>query len=177
MGLIFALGLAAGFALAAPIGPVGVLCIRRALAKGRWAGFAAASGAAVADMIFGAVGLAILRSPPPDVGEATPAASLARDVMTSFSLAVTNPATMVAAAGIFAAFGTIDPMATPIEAVALVVGVLAGSGLWWLLLASLAAAQRERLTERGLPWLNRISGGVLAVFGAASIIGAASRLF
>lgn len=53
-------GLAIGFAIAAPIGPVGILCIRRALAHGRLAGFAAALGAAFADCGFGAaVGLGI----------------------------------------------------------------------------------------------------------------------
>ena len=53
-------GLAIGFAIAAPIGPVGILCIRRALAHGRVAGFAAALGAAFADCGFGAaVGLGI----------------------------------------------------------------------------------------------------------------------
>lgn len=48
-------GPAIGFAIAAPIGPVGILCIRRALAHGRAAGIAAALGAAFADCFFGAV--------------------------------------------------------------------------------------------------------------------------
>ncbi len=53
-------GLAIGFAIAAPIGPVGILCIRRALSHGRAAGIAAALGAAFADCFFGAaVGLGI----------------------------------------------------------------------------------------------------------------------
>ena len=47
-------GVAIGFAIAAPIGPVGILCIRRALAHGRMAGVAAALGAAFADCFFGA---------------------------------------------------------------------------------------------------------------------------
>jgi len=48
-------GLAIGFAIAAPIGPVKILCIRRALSHGRAAGVAAALGAAFADCGFGAV--------------------------------------------------------------------------------------------------------------------------
>jgi len=44
-----------GFAIAAPVGPVGVLCIRRALADGRLAAFVAGLGAAVADTFYGAV--------------------------------------------------------------------------------------------------------------------------
>ena len=51
----FVRGLAAGFALAAPIGPVAMLCIRRALVLGRLQGFIAGLGAAFADMMFGAI--------------------------------------------------------------------------------------------------------------------------
>lgn len=44
-----------GFAIAAPIGPVGLLCIRKALADGRGAAWMAGLGAALADTLFGAV--------------------------------------------------------------------------------------------------------------------------
>ncbi len=42
-------GILAGFAVAAPIGPVGLLCIRRSIIDGRLAGFVTGLGAAVAD--------------------------------------------------------------------------------------------------------------------------------
>jgi threonine/homoserine/homoserine lactone efflux protein len=48
-------GTAAGIAIAAPVGPVGVLCVRRTLASGRLAGMVSGLGAAVADALFGAV--------------------------------------------------------------------------------------------------------------------------
>ncbi|MCR6629908.1 MAG: LysE family transporter [Magnetospirillum sp.] len=44
-----------GFAIAAPIGPVGLMCIRKALADGRSAAWIAGLGAALADTVFGAV--------------------------------------------------------------------------------------------------------------------------
>ena len=44
-----------GFAIAAPIGPVGLMCIRKALADGRPAAWMAGLGAALADTVFGAV--------------------------------------------------------------------------------------------------------------------------
>jgi threonine/homoserine/homoserine lactone efflux protein len=44
-----------GFSIAAPVGPIGVLCIRRTLADGRLAGFLSGMGAASADMFYGAV--------------------------------------------------------------------------------------------------------------------------
>jgi len=41
--------------IAAPVGPVGLLCIRRTIQKGLLVGFATGLGAAVADTIFGAI--------------------------------------------------------------------------------------------------------------------------
>src|SRR5512140_184956 len=46
---------AIGFLIAAPVGPIGVLCIRRTLADGRRIGFLSGLGAATADMSYGAV--------------------------------------------------------------------------------------------------------------------------
>jgi threonine/homoserine/homoserine lactone efflux protein len=53
--LQFLRGVAIGFAIAAPIGPVGILCIRKALVDGRRAALVAGLGAALADGIFGAL--------------------------------------------------------------------------------------------------------------------------
>ncbi|MHA1540105.1 MAG: LysE family translocator [Alphaproteobacteria bacterium] len=52
---IFLKGLILGFSIAAPVGPIGVLCIRRTLAKGRLSGFLSGMGAAVADAAYGAI--------------------------------------------------------------------------------------------------------------------------
>lgn len=48
-------GFAIGFAVAAPVGPVGLLCIRRSILDGRLAGFVTGLGAATADGIFGLI--------------------------------------------------------------------------------------------------------------------------
>lgn len=50
---VFVRGLLLGFAIAAPVGPIGVLCIRRTLAEGRLAGLVSGLGAATADAIYG----------------------------------------------------------------------------------------------------------------------------
>jgi threonine/homoserine/homoserine lactone efflux protein len=55
-------GIAFGFAVAAPVGPIGLLCIKRTLDHGRAAGLASGFGAATADAVYGmivATGLAI----------------------------------------------------------------------------------------------------------------------
>jgi threonine/homoserine/homoserine lactone efflux protein len=48
-------GLLIGFSIAAPVGPIGVLCIRRTLAFGRGSGLVSGLGAATADAIYGCV--------------------------------------------------------------------------------------------------------------------------
>ena len=53
---IFARGLVVGFAIAAPVGPIGLLVIRRTLAEGRLLGLLTGLGAAVADALYGSVG-------------------------------------------------------------------------------------------------------------------------
>lgn len=55
MLLFFFKGFMIGLAIAAPVGPIGVLCIRRTLLHGMRAGLATGAGAAVADATYGAV--------------------------------------------------------------------------------------------------------------------------
>jgi len=54
-----------GFSIAAPVGPIGVLCIRRTLTEGRLSGFVSGLGAATADAIYGCIagfGLTLISS-------------------------------------------------------------------------------------------------------------------
>lgn len=51
----FPKGFMLGFAIAAPVGPIGILCIRRTLAHGMASGLATGTGAAFADAFYGAV--------------------------------------------------------------------------------------------------------------------------
>ena len=48
-------GLAIGFLVSAPMGPVGVLCIQRTLGKGRWYGFYTGLGAMLSDLIYATI--------------------------------------------------------------------------------------------------------------------------
>lgn len=48
-------GIIIGFSIAAPVGPIGVLCIRRTLAEGRASGLVSGLGAATADAIYGCI--------------------------------------------------------------------------------------------------------------------------
>jgi threonine/homoserine/homoserine lactone efflux protein len=52
---LFLKAMAIGFMVAAPVGPVGVLCVRRAITQGIILGILSGLGAATADAVFGAV--------------------------------------------------------------------------------------------------------------------------
>lgn len=62
---IFLKGAIMGFSIAAPVGPIGVLCIQRTLSRGMLSGFVSGLGAATADGFYGmiaAVGLSSISS-------------------------------------------------------------------------------------------------------------------
>ena len=206
LDLAFVRGCVVGFALAAPIGPVAVLCIRRALARGFAQSFIAGLGAAFADMVFGAVaglgitfvsafvldyqvvigllggilvlglGISTYRAPVVMSNGVIAVKSLRRDFAAAFSMAITNPATMIAAAGVFAAFGPIDIDTAPVTAFWLVAGVFIGSAAWWLILAGAVTTLRGRFVNRCLPWLNRISGSIIAFSGVLVLAATALTL-
>ncbi len=56
MLLVFFLkGIVVGAVIAVPVGPVGILCLRRTIFDGRLSGLVSGLGAATADALFGAI--------------------------------------------------------------------------------------------------------------------------
>jgi threonine/homoserine/homoserine lactone efflux protein len=51
---LFYTGMIVGVLVSSPMGPIGMLCIQRTLAKGRWSGFVSGVGAAFSDLIYAA---------------------------------------------------------------------------------------------------------------------------
>ena len=49
---LFLKGVIIGVTIAAPVGPIGILCIKRTLEQGKWIGFVSGLGAATADGIY-----------------------------------------------------------------------------------------------------------------------------
>ena len=192
-------GIAIGFSIAAPVGPIGVLCIRRTLSEGRTSGFASGLGAATADAVYSCIagfGLTFVSSFLIDqqvwirligglflcyLGVRTLLASPAKEPATAggsgligaygstFMLTLTNPLTILSFAAIFAGLGIADADADYGAAITLVLGVFAGSGLWWLLLSAMAGVLRTRFNTRALLWVNRTSGIIILVFGLIAL--------
>lgn len=198
--LFFLKGIVAGIIIAAPVGPVGVLCVRRTIFEGPIYGLVSGLGAAAADTIFGIVaafGLTVIsdflighQSWLKAVGAAfllfiggraiitardtTPAPISGESVLGSFAstfvLTVTNPITILAFAGVFAAAGLSGTEATWGTAGMLVAGVFAGSLAWWLLLCAVAGGIRHLVREIHLVWVSRTSGLILVAFACFLVL-------
>lgn len=196
---LFLRGLVIGFSIAAPVGPIGILCIRRTLADGRASGFLSGLGAATADALYGcvagfgltvissflvdqrfwiqlvggvfllALGVKTLRSAPAERPATASGTGLAGSYLSTLFLTLTNPMTIISFAGIFAALGVAETGGDLSAAAWLVLGVFIGSAAWWLVLSGGVGLMRERLSAGILRWTNRVSGVVLVIFGAIAV--------
>lgn len=199
-----------GLSIAAPVGPIGVLCIRRTLVFGRRIGFVSGLGAATADAFYGAVaafGLTVLfrffmqnarplhliggavllliglrtmlaRRDVAVTADAPPRSSgLLPAYASTFFLTITNPMTIISFAAVFAVIAPAGGLDYGSAAVT-VAGVFLGSAAWWLFLSAGVGAVRLGLRRgpetpagaRLLALVSRLSGGVIAGFGAAQLI-------
>ncbi|MBC8263506.1 MAG: LysE family transporter [Anaerolineales bacterium] len=194
----FLRGLAIGFSIAAPVGPIGVLCIRRTLAEGRAAGLVSGLGAATADAVYGCVagfgltfisgalisqqvwlrliggaflcylGLKTLLARPAEQAAPVGENSLIGAYTSTFFLTLANPMTILSFAAIFAGLG--GASGDYVSAAVLVLGVFIGSALWWLTLSTGVSLFRTKFTPHGLRWVNRISGLIIAAFGLLALL-------
>jgi threonine/homoserine/homoserine lactone efflux protein len=192
-------GIGAGFAIAAPVGPIGLLCIRRTLARGRLAGFSSGLGAATADFIYGLIaaaglsalnawlmhrgawlsaagalflivlGVRIWRERPARESDRTAHGGMAASFGSTFLLTLTNPMTIVLFAGLMAGLGA-TAAATKNVPFALAAGVFIGSAAWWLALTGTTSLFRRRLSPQSLGWVNRAAASVLIGFGLKAVL-------
>jgi threonine/homoserine/homoserine lactone efflux protein len=181
-----------------PVGPIGVLCIRRSLAEGQGMGLATGLGAATADAAYGAVaafgltavsnflvsqkhwlgligglflcylGVRTFLSKPPEQTVTTQGNDLGSAYLSTLFLTLTNPMTIISFGLVFVQFGVV---ASPdyTTATVLVLGVFVGSALWWLLLSTGTARLRTRVDFNWMQRINRISGAVIWAFGVYSL--------
>lgn len=196
----FLRGLIIGFSIAAPVGPIGVLCIRRTLAQGCASGLVSGLGAATADAIYGCIagfgltfissllihqqiwlrliggaflcylGAKTFMSLPAEQAAKAKGNSLVGAYASTFFLTLTNPMTMLSFAAVFAGLGVASTRGNYALAIVLVLGVFTGSALWWLMLSGGIGLFRTKLTPRRLQWVNRISGVLITAFGLVALL-------
>jgi len=192
-------GVAIGFSIAAPVGPIGALCIRRTLAEGRAIGLVSGMGAATADMVYGAIaafgltavsgclvgqqawfglvggvfllylGVRTFAALPSRQASLPSASGLLRAYGSTFVLTLSNPVTILAFAAIFAGL-SVTAGRDHISAALLVAGVFLGSAAWWVILSTGVGASRAWFSDAGMRWVNRVAGVVIAMFGVAALL-------
>lgn len=193
-------GLIIGFSIAAPIGPIGVLCIRRTLTEGQTSGLVSGLGAATADAIYGCIagfgltlisnflisqqawlrliggayllylGIKTILTRPVKRAPLAKRKGLFNAYALTFFLTLTNPMTILSFAAIFAGLGLISTSGSYAYAGILVLGVFIGSAIWWLVLSMSVGFFQTKFTNQRLRWINRISGLIITGFGLIIIL-------
>lgn len=201
MTLFFFLkGLILGFSIAAPVGPIGILCIRRTLAYGMSFGFVSGVGTATADAIYGAIaafgltaatrflldyqlylkiiggfyllylGIKILISKPSISTTQVHDTSLSAAYISAFLLTLTNPMTILMFAAIFTGFGIGGINGDYYLSSTMVLGVFLGSLLWWVFLSGITTILRTTFDYRKLRFTNIGSGLIITGFGLITLL-------
>lgn len=191
----FIKGLIIGFSVAAPVGPIGILCIRRALTESRVAGFVTGLGASIADTVYGLIagfGLTVISvflmeqefwmklaggfflmflgvktfvSRPASREAEGGKDGLLNHFISTFFLTITNPATILSFLAIFAGLGLGASDADYSSSLSLVFGVFLGSAAWWMFLSWIASRFQSKITPDRFVWINRGSGALISAFG------------
>jgi threonine/homoserine/homoserine lactone efflux protein len=197
---LFLRGLVLGFAIAAAVGPISLLVIRRTLAEGRVVGLVSGIGVATADATYGAIaafgltavtellvdwrralgivgGLFLLwlawrtiRSVPGDAAADTGRRGLPGAYLSTLGLTLTNPMTILSFAALFVGLGVTGGDA--IGATLLTLGVFAGSAAWWVVLVGGLGVVRSRLTPAGMRRINIASGTMIGAFALVALASA-----
>ena len=189
------LGIVIGLMVAVPVGPLGLLCVNRALSRGPLHGLFSGMGVATADSVAAGIsalgmtlvsdflighqmllrtvgglflcylGIKIFRTRPATQVPAGEVGSLTRSYATTLLLTVSNPVTFLSFVAIYAGWGVQSLSGNYLGAAILAAGVFAGSVLWWLAIAVGLVLFRDRFSHSALAWIHRISGAVITAFG------------
>jgi threonine/homoserine/homoserine lactone efflux protein len=193
-------GIVIGFALALPIGPIGILCIRKTANEGHLSGMVVGFGAATADAVYGFIaafgltvisdalvtrqmwfrliggaflcylGIKTLMAKPAETSQGSNGKGLLGSYISTFLLTLTNPLSIIAFIGVFAGFGLRNTDLSLGSAASLILGVFLGSSLWFFLLSYGITLFRDKINATGLGWVNRISGLLIILFGLIAIV-------
>jgi putative LysE/RhtB family amino acid efflux pump len=205
LGLLFAKGAVLGLSIAAPVGPMALLCLRTTLAHGFVPGLMGGLGIAAGDVFYAALaafglqaatalltgqslwlglagglylvwfGLATIRQPLPAAGAEGGRRRGLATFVSTFLLTLANPPTIMIFAAMFASLGLIEAQRESAAALAVVAGVFLGSAGWWVLFAVVVSRLRDRLRGPVFVWVNRVSGAALAGFGFWAVASATRR--
>lgn len=181
-----------GFVVAAPVGPMALLCMSRVLSKGFFSGLITGLGIASADGVYACIvgfglsavsnfliahtkiihimgglllcyiGIKIFLSKQAS-NNGKPKSS--GDYFSSFFLTLTNPMTIVAFIALFSGLGVGTTHPDILHAFTTIIGIFLGSLLWWLVLVTTVMIIHHKVESKFTQWVNVISGLIIAGFG------------
>ena len=196
---LFLRGLVLGFTIAAAVGPISLLVIRRTLAEGRMVGLVSGMGVATADATYGAIaafgltaltdllidwrralgivgGLFLLwlawrtlRSVPGESAQETGIPRRGLPGAYLSTLGLTLTNPMTILSFAALFVGLGVTGGDLAGATLLTLGVLSGSAVWWVVLTAVVGALRTRLTTGGLRRVNVASGLLIGAFAIAAV--------
>jgi threonine/homoserine/homoserine lactone efflux protein len=193
-------GMLIGIVVAVPVGPLGLLCINRALAMGAWCGLLSGLGVATADGLAAGIaalgisfvseflteqqmflrlagglflcylGWQIYQTKPAEQERPRKVNGLLNAYATTFFLTFSNPVTILSFIAIYAGWHVPSLHGRYFAAALLALGVFLGSAMWWLGLFISLTAFHGKLSLRALGWIHRISGAIIAGFGIVVLL-------
>lgn len=197
--LFFLKGLLIGFSIAAPVGPIGLLCIQRTITYGLSSGLVTGLGAATANGLYGVVaalgltaisgflvgqqfwfrligglflvylGARTFLSKSAEKVDSSDHGSLFSDYASTVFLTITNPMTIFSFAAVFAGLGLASTGGRHTSAALMVGGVVLGSTLWWVALSAGVCLVGHKLNRGFLNIISRVSGAILIGFGILAL--------
>jgi threonine/homoserine/homoserine lactone efflux protein len=192
-------GFAAGVAIAAPVGPVNILVISRAIEKGWKSGVVSGVGAALADTFYGsisgfsitfvidflmsrqkpikiagglllmAIAIVYARKKPQLLTSHRRDKATHSDLVSTLLLTLTNPTTVLSFLVVLSALGMDERRPIWLTSV-LVGGIFCGSMSWWIFLTAVGSHLRDRVTDHAMVVMNRIGAGAIGSFGAFTLL-------
>lgn len=201
MDLLFLLkGIITGFGMAVPIGPIGIICIRKTLYHGKAQGQVVGIGAAIADLFYSCIaafgisfisnfiarehvwirvvggillliiGIKTFLAKPKVKDTGIEEAKGLTAFVSVLFLTLSNPLTFFAFIAIFSALG-IEKEFQFLSALSLVAGVFIGSFGWFFLLSSFVNRYKGKVSAKGWFWLNKVAGIIIILSGCIAIGG------
>jgi len=193
-------GILIGMMVAVPVGPLGLLCINRALATGALCGLFSGLGVASADALAAGIaalgitlisgfltdhqvllrlaggiflcylGVKIYQTKPTQQTPTADVNGLLGAYATTFLLTLSNPVTILSFIAIYAGWQVESLSGHYFAAAVLTMGVFLGSTLWWVALFVGLTAFRDKFTLNTLGWIHRVSGTLITGFGVAVLL-------
>lgn len=195
----FIKGLATGAFIAFPVGPIGIICLRRMLSQGPLIGLASGLGGATADVVYSTlaiVGLSVISSflmhhfilfrvvssvflcalgtkiffSKPPRPRATWTGGAAEAYFSTFLLTLTNPLLILSFVAMFTALAVNYETTNYLSLISLISGVFVGSSLWWVILGAVASFMQLKIHPETLQKINKISGSLIILFGLGTLL-------